>query len=62
LTLLALLQARNEERFLPGWLANINEIVDGIVALDDGSDDATAEMLAAHPKTVELIRKPRSDA
>jgi glycosyltransferase involved in cell wall biosynthesis len=62
LTLLALLQARNEERFLPGWLANVSEIVDGIVALDDGSDDATAEMLAAHPKTVELIRKPRSDA
>ncbi len=61
MTLLALLQARNEERFLPGWLANVGEFVDGIVAVDDGSDDATADILEAHPKTVELIRKPRSD-
>jgi hypothetical protein len=58
MTLLALLQARNEERFLPGWLANVAEIVDGFVALDDGSHDATADILGAHPKTIELIRKP----
>jgi glycosyltransferase involved in cell wall biosynthesis len=58
MTLLVLLQARNEQRFLPGWLANVADIVDGIVALDDGSDDATAEILSAHPKVIELIRKP----
>src|SRR5262245_44082755 len=54
--LIALLQARNEARFLPGWLENVAPAVDGIVALDDGSEDATAELLAAHPKTLELLR------
>jgi hypothetical protein len=58
MTLIALLQARNEERFLPGWLANVGEIVDGIVALDDGSEDSTAAILGSHPKLIELIRNP----
>lgn len=58
MTLIALLQARNEERFLPGWLENIGPIVDAIVALDDGSTDQTQELLRAHPKVVELIQNP----
>ena len=29
-------------------------VVDGIVALDDGSQDATAEMLSSHPKLLHL--------
>lgn len=61
MTLLALLQARNEARFLPGWLANVAGFVDGIVALDDGSDDATPDLLATHPKTLELIRHQRGE-
>lgn len=56
--LVALLQARNEQRFLPGWLENVAPAVDGIIALDDGSDDATAELLAAHPKMLQVIRNP----
>lgn len=60
--LVALLQARNEERFLPGWLENVAPAVDGIVALDDGSQDATAELLQAHPKTLELMRNPVGQA
>ena len=59
MTLLALLQARNEERAISGWLTNVSDIVDGIIALDDGSEDGTATLLASHPKTVELIRKPQ---
>jgi len=56
--LVALLQARNEERLLPGWLANIAPIVDAIVALDDGSEDRTAQLLEAHPKVVQILRNP----
>jgi glycosyltransferase involved in cell wall biosynthesis len=58
LTLVALLQARNEERRLPGWLASIGPAVDAIVALDDGSQDGTAELLSRHPKVVRLLRNP----
>jgi hypothetical protein len=57
-TLLALLQARNEARYLPGWLANVAPAVDGIIALDDGSEDATADLLRAHPKVIALIANP----
>ncbi|MCX5578133.1 glycosyltransferase family 2 protein [Kaistia terrae] len=56
--LVVLLQARNEQRFLPGWLENVAPAVDGIIALDDGSEDATAEILAGHPKLIQLIRNP----
>ena len=56
--LIGLLQARNEERFLPGWLENIERCVDGIVALDDGSDDRTAEILAGHPKVLDVLTNP----
>ncbi len=55
---IALLQARNEERFIRGWLENIAPAVDGIVALDDGSTDDTYNILASHAKTLEVIRNP----
>jgi glycosyltransferase involved in cell wall biosynthesis len=58
MTVIVLLQARNEESFLPGWLANLEGVADGIIALDDGSEDATAEILSAHPNTRKVIRKP----
>lgn len=56
--LIALLQARDEQRFIPGWLENVAPVVDGIVALDDGSQDSTADMLSSHPKLLHLIRNP----
>jgi hypothetical protein len=58
MTLIALLQARNEQRFLPGWLENVAPCVDAIIALDDGSTDATPELLRAHPKVIELLSNP----
>src|SRR3954468_21745215 len=57
LRLLALLACRDEMRFLPGFLANVGPHVDGIVALDDGSSDGSAELLADRPEVVELIRR-----
>jgi glycosyltransferase involved in cell wall biosynthesis len=56
--IIGLLQARNEERFIRGWLENIAPAVDGIVALDDGSTDETCKIISAHPKTLEVIRRP----
>lgn len=56
--IIGLLQARNEERFIRGWLENISPAVDGIIALDDGSTDETYKILSTHSKTLEVIRHP----
>jgi hypothetical protein len=57
--LLALLVFRDEIEFLHGWLENVPPEVDGVVALDDGSVDGSAELVASHPSVIELIRQPR---
>lgn len=57
MTIFAVLQLRDEEHYLPGCLAHLREFVDGIVALDDGSRDATHEILARDP-AVDVITKP----
>ena len=56
--LLALLACRNEVERLPGWLASVAPHVDGVIALDDGSTDGSAELLAERPEVLELIRVP----
>jgi hypothetical protein len=56
--LLAVLAERDEMRFLPGFVRNVGPQVDGIVALDDGSTDGSAEYLASRPEVIELIRVP----
>jgi glycosyltransferase involved in cell wall biosynthesis len=53
-----LLPARNAERDLPGWLESAGRVADAVVALDDGSTDATAEILAASPLVKSLLRNP----
>jgi len=45
-------------RYLPGFVANVAPQVDGIVALDDGSSDGSAEFLEAHPAVLGVLRVP----
>ena len=56
--LLALLPIRNHAHYLPGFIASIAPHVDGIIALDDGSTDGTAELLESQPEVLEVLRNP----
>jgi hypothetical protein len=56
--LIALIAFRDEARFLPGLLENITPQVDGIVALDDQSQDDSAAIVAESPKLLELLAYP----
>ena len=56
--LLAVLPVRDEIDELPGCLASLAAHTDGVVALDDGSTDASPEWLAARREVLELIRIP----
>lgn len=59
--ILALLAFRDEMRFLPQWFENVSTQVDGVVALDDGSSDGSAEFVASRGEVLQLIRNPPSD-
>ena len=56
--LVVALPARNCGSTLPSWFASVEAYADAVVALDDGSTDDTAEVLAAHPLTAVLLRNP----
>jgi hypothetical protein len=59
--LLALLAFHDERRYLPGWFANVPPEVDGVVALDDGSTDGSAELVAAQLSVLALLRRERRE-
>ncbi|HKG35518.1 MAG TPA: glycosyltransferase [Solirubrobacterales bacterium] len=56
--LAVLVPARNTAADLPGWLESAGRFADAVVALDDGSTDDTAAMLAASPLVARLLRNP----
>lgn len=56
--ILALLAFRDEMRFLPDYFESVRPLVDGVVALDDGSADGSAEFVAAQPEVLQLVRLP----
>ncbi len=53
--IVCVLQLRNEAYYLEGCLAHLRDHVDGIIALDDGSTDGTAAILAREPKLIDII-------
>ena len=57
--LVAAIRVFNEEDFLPRWLEAIAKLADEVVAIDDGSNDSTLEILRAHPIVTEIIAKKR---
>ena len=56
-----LLPARNAAADLPDWFTSVERFADAVIALDDGSTDDTAAILAAHPLVKVLLTNPRRD-
>jgi len=59
--LIALLPARNATSLLPEYLDGLRDVVDGVIALDDGSGDGTAEVLERDPLVERVLRNPRRE-
>jgi glycosyltransferase involved in cell wall biosynthesis len=56
----AIIPVYNEERHIGRCLTRLGEFIEGIVVLDDGSTDRTAEILAQYPKVLKILRTPAS--
>lgn len=53
-----LLPARNCAHLLADWFESVARVADAVVALDDGSVDATRELLEAHPLVARVLTNP----
>ena len=53
-----LLPVRNAEVVIDAWVASVECFADAVIALDDGSTDATAQRLDAHALVKVLLRNP----
>ncbi len=56
--LICLTPFRNSEGHLAGYFKSVMAFCDGVVALDDGSTDRTAEFLAGNSGVLKLLRNP----
>lgn len=54
--LVVMLRVKNGIFFVHEWLRCFENLADEIVVLDNGSTDGTYEVLASHPKVVEVVR------
>ncbi len=59
MNIFGVISVRNEERYLPGFLYHIAPYVNAIIALDDCSSDATADILRSEPKVISILREHR---
>lgn len=59
--LLCLLPVRNGAPDLASYLESVSTYADGVLALDDGSTDETANALRDHPLVLEMLSNPRRD-
>jgi len=61
-TLSIVLKARNEEAMVPGWLRRLDFADEIVAAVDDRSDDRTAELLSSAGVKVTTVRFEGFDA
>ncbi len=57
--ILALLSFRNEMRFLPDYFESVAPLVDGVITLDDGSNDGSSEFVSHRKEVLEVIHNPQ---
>lgn len=59
--IIALMPVWNAGRWLPNSLKALENCVDAIIALDDGSTDNSLELLKSHSLITEIIKKPSKE-